>query len=163
MDKKTVDIIVFSRKTIAEFATDRAHIVISISEPASPGYPLIKAEIPDNPNCVGILYLDFCDMDAQRFPKVKELPETYKLFSEDDARSILKFVELTLPYVNLIAVNCPGGVSRSSAVAAAIAKIVGQSDEQFFNPKGPYTPNRFIYRTILNVAMDSRPIGDNNV
>jgi predicted protein tyrosine phosphatase len=156
MEKREIDILVFNQEDVEEFMTDRPHVVISIKEPG----PAKRAVFPENSYRIAELYLDFCDMDALRSPNVKNLPDVYKLFCEDDARSILKFLELMLPYINLIVVNCPGGISRSSAVAAAIAKILGQSDERFFNPKGPYTPNRFIYRTLLNVAMDSRPIGE---
>jgi len=159
---RPIDIEVFSQETIQNFVTDRPHIVISIREPDSPGYINKPVEIPSSPNCMGILYLDFCDMDAVKYPKTKDFPEIYKLFSKDDARSILKMVELTAPYINLIAVNCVAGISRSAGVAAALAKCLGQSDEKFFNPKGPYRPNMFVYRTLLNLAMDSRPIGDNN-
>lgn len=155
---RQIDIQVFSQETIQEFVTDRPHIVISIREPNSPGYINNPVEIPNSPNCMGRLNLDFCDMDAERFPKVKDLPDKYKLFSDDDAKSIIKFVDLTYKYINLIAVNCCAGISRSSGVAAAISKILGQSDERFFNPRGPYRPNMFIYRKILNIYMDSKPI-----
>ena len=71
-----------------------------------------------------------------------------------------EIVRLTKKYINLIIVNCEAGVSRSAGIAAALAKYLGQSDERFFNPRGPYCPNRYVYRTLLNVTMDSRPIGE---
>lgn len=153
-----IEIFVFSQKGIQEFVTDRPHIIISIREPNSPGYDVQKATIPESPNCIGILWLDFCDMDGERFPKTQTMPEEYKLFSDDDAKSILTFLKLTYKYINLIAVQCPGGISRSAAVAGALAKVLGQDDSKFFIR--PYVPNKFIYRKILNQYMDTGIIGD---
>jgi predicted protein tyrosine phosphatase len=159
---KKIDIYVFSMKTIQEFITDRPHIIISIREPSTPRYDNQWPEVPISLNLIGRLNLDFSDMDCRKSSPEHLKEVGYKLFTVEDAKSILKFLELTLPYINLIAVNCPGGISRSSAVAAAIAKILEQDDQIYFAPKGPYNPNRFIYRTILNTYMDSRPIGEKN-
>jgi predicted protein tyrosine phosphatase len=160
MEKHDITIKVFSQKAIELYVTDDPHIVISIREPNSQGFDVKPAELPDNPNRVGTLWLDFCDMDCRKSKPEHLIDVGYKLFTIDDAKSIIKFVELTYPYINKILVNCPGGISRSSAVAAAITKILGYSDEQFFDPRGAYRPNMYVYRTILNTYLDMRPIGE---
>jgi predicted protein tyrosine phosphatase len=147
MDKKITDIIVLNRKNIQEFATDRPYLLISIRDPKSE--PVV---IPENPNQVARLDLDFYDIDCKA--------DGVKSFCDEDAKAILKIVNLILPYVNLIVCQCEAGVSRSAGVAAALSKILTDDDSKFFAKKGPYCPNSFVYRTILNRYMDSRPIGE---
>ena len=153
---KEMTIKVFSRVNVEKFVTDLPHIVISIREPDSPGYVNERAKLPDNPNRIAELYLDFCDMDCRKTGPDKLQEIGYKLFSKDDAKAILSMVKITEPYINLIVVNCPGGISRSSGVAAALSILlkIPDGDNQYFNPKGPYTPNRFVYRTILDTAIE---------
>ena len=144
MDTKQTDIIVLSRLALADFVTDRPYLLISIKEPKSePVFVL------DNPNQVARLDLDFYDVNC----KVDGL----KTFCEEDAKAILQIVNLTLPYVNLIVCQCEAGICRSAGVAAALSMILKGDDAEFFKPRGPYRPNSFVYKTILNVYQDSRP------
>lgn len=151
---KEMKIKVFSQQNVEKFLTDAPHIVISIREPDSPGYKVERAKLPDNPNRIAELYLDFCDMDCRKTTPERLTEVGYKLFSKEDAKSILKFVKLTEPYINLIVVNCSAGISRSAGVGAALGVLLGIGDEEFFNPDGPYQPNRFVYRTILDTAIE---------
>lgn len=153
---KEMKIEVFSRKEIQKFTTDLPHVAISISEPESPGYPLIKAVFPDNPNRIAELYLDFCDQDGRKTSPERLAQVGYKLFSVEDAKAILGLLRVTLPYINLIIVNCPGGISRSSGVAAALSIILGlpDKDNKYFNPRGLYIPNRHVYRTLIDTAIE---------
>lgn len=48
-----------------------------------------------------------------------------------------------------IIVHCDAGYSRSPAVAAALAKALGMSDEVYFS-SGQYCPNRHVYRMMMN-------------
>jgi predicted protein tyrosine phosphatase len=138
--EKDLTIKVLSRQNIEKFITDLPHIVISVRDPESK-VPIL----PNNPNRFAILDLDFNDIDGKQIPG-------FKTFSEEDAASILKVVGLTFPYINLILVNCEAGISRSAGIGAALSKLCGLSDEEFFNPRGPYRPNRWVYRTILDQA-----------
>lgn len=139
---KETQIKVFSRQNVEKFITDLPHIVISIRDPGSE-----RVNLPDNPNCIAQLFLDFHDIDGE-----KDFTD-HKTFSGEDAASILKVVGLTFPYINLIVVNCEAGISRSAGIAAALSVLLGIGDEEFFNPRGPYQPNRWVYRTILNQAI----------
>lgn len=51
--------------------------------------------------------------------------------------------------VEQIIVHCDAGYSRSPAVAAALAKALGMSDEVYFS-SGQYCPNRHVYRMMMN-------------
>ena len=154
-----IGIYVFSRDTIKDFVTDLPHIFISIREPDTKGYINKPLEIPYNQNLVARLDLDFCDMDCRK-SKPEHLTDLgYKLFSVEDAKSIIKFINLTKNYIKLIIVQCPGGISRSYGVAAALSKLMYDEDQLFFD-KGH--PNMYVYRTILNVAQDMKPIGEEN-
>jgi len=149
-----IDILVFSRETIKEFVTDRPYLLISIRDPKSE-----LVETQDNPNQVARIDLEFSDWDLEKFPQLKDKPQL-KAFTKEDAQYIINILRLTEKYINLIVVNCEAGISRSAGVAAALAKCLGQSDEKFFNPRGPYCPNRYVYRTLLNEYKDGRPLGE---
>lgn len=143
MEKEMI-IKVFSRKEIEKFLTDMPHIVISARDPESK-----EVKLPDNPNRIAELHLEFDDCDG--FSLLPTL-ERFKPFSSEDAKSILKLVNLTYPYVNMILVNCEAGISRSAGIAAALSILLGRGDQIYFNIKGPYYPNKFVYKTLLTIA-----------
>jgi predicted protein tyrosine phosphatase len=144
--EKDLQIKVFSRQNVEKFLTDLPHIVISVRDPGSE-----RVNLPDNPNRIAELYLDFNDIDCNKF--IPDCTPDIKTFSGEDAASILKVVGLTYPYINLIVVNCEAGISRSAGIAGALSVLLGIGDEAYFTPKGPYSPNRFVYRTLLNQAI----------
>lgn len=147
---------IFSQVNIEKYEEDVPHIVISIREPNSPGYDVQRAKLPDNEKRIAELYLDFCDMDCRKNTPERLTYVGYKLFNKDDARAILGIVKLTTPYIEAILINCSAGISRSSGVGAALAVLLGQSDTRFFDPSGPYRPNRYVYRTLLDVAIEEK-------
>ena len=111
------------------------------------------------PHQVARLDLEFNDIDATNKPRLAEIGDI-KLFTIDDAQSILRLFEITKPCINLIIINCEAGISRSSAIAAALTRIMGNSDAEYFDLSGPYCPNRFVYKMMLNMAVQMRLIGD---
>ena len=118
------------------------HIVISICEPHNE-----FVEIPDNSDRIGYIQLKYTDDDRLTNNN------TGKLFTEQQAEEILKLVESVGDRAKLIICQCDGGVSRSSATAAALSKIINDDDSWVF--KSPqYVPNMLVYRTILNVWHD---------
>jgi predicted protein tyrosine phosphatase len=140
---KEMTIEVFSRQAVEKFITDLPHIVISIREPGS-----AQPKLPENSNRIAELYIECDDIDIDS-PMVKQ-------FAKDDAKAILGLLKVTLPYINTIVVHCEAGQSRSAGVGAALSIIlrVPDGDKKYFNPRGPYYPNRYIYRTMLNTALE---------
>jgi len=154
------------------------HAIISIGDPPPKGGAIgSRATFADNPNRVDTLWMRFYDLDMSFIDQYSILhtlkdstffnmetaedarifQEEYGhgLFTEEHAAQILDFLDAVKDEVNAIVCNCEAGVSRSSAVAAAILRITTGSDEKIFNDPR-YIPNRFIYRTILNVWEERR-------
>ncbi len=161
---------VLSRQSIEEFKSDENHIIISISDPNSE-----KVKIISKP--FDILSLQFHDVDKPLvardkcitckgtgyLPEYKNINDGHcyrcttmldiKLFTEFDAKLILEFVKLYEEKVDLIAINCEVGISRSAGVAGALSLIYNGSDQYYFDK---YMPNMFVYRKILNMYMGSK-------
>ncbi|MDE1941767.1 MAG: dual specificity protein phosphatase family protein [Betaproteobacteria bacterium] len=85
-----------------------------------------------------ILRLEFHDIDGPQEP--------YDLFSDDQAREIIRFVNAHAPSVRGILVHCKAGISRSAAVAKWIAESYGLP---FPVEYGRY--NKHVYATLKNV------------
>jgi len=138
---------VLSRKNIKCFKTDLKHIIISASDPYDE--PPI---IPNQENCLGTLRLKFHDWgetEKERIKKMESSPTAQKqvFFSEEDARKIVDFVANNIKNTDLIVCQCDAGISRSSAMAAALSKYITGSDEYFYKH---YLPNSLVYRLLLN-------------
>jgi hypothetical protein len=70
------------------------------------------------------------------------------IFNREQARQILDLVLKEKENIYHCIIQCDGGISRSSATAAAISKILYNDDMWIFdNPR--YVPNMHIYSTIL--------------
>jgi predicted protein tyrosine phosphatase len=94
------------------------------------------------PNPTGpreVLHLAFDD--SEPVAGVKFTREV-QLMSADQAREIWRFVDKHKSQVGAFVVHCKAGMSRSPAVAAALAVYL-KLDEQMILQK--YQPNRFVY------------------
>lgn len=111
-----------------------SYVVISISG------PMDRAKLPKSTRCKAILYLEFHDLDRIIDPE-------YPVFAVSHARKILKFFEKYRGEVNALLIHCDAGISRSPAVAAALTKIMGHDDSEYFKK---YIPNRRVYSLILS-------------
>lgn len=138
---------VLSRLQMENYSEKRKHAIISISGPET------KVNIPENNNCREILFLKFHDIDIQL--------NNMKLFTIEDAEKILKFVFKHKDYIDKLFVHCQAGISRSSAVAAALSKIIYNDDTKIFNSP-LYCPNMMVYNTILK-TYHIREYSDGNV
>ncbi len=125
---------------IKDLYVDEKHILISIKSPSS---RIVK--LPDLKSRIATLFLEFHDLDGERFPKTQNNPK-YVLFDNIHAEKILKFVDDNKNKVDLIICQCEAGISRSAGVAGALSKIFNNDDTFFFKR---YLPNRYVYRTIL--------------
>ena len=77
------------------------------------------------------------------------------LFDEKKADRIVSFVNSFKDKVEAFICQCYAGVSRSSAVAAAIAKEFEITDTDYFNHK-LYYPNRFVYKLVTEAFDKAR-------
>jgi predicted protein tyrosine phosphatase len=136
-----MDFFVYSRKAMAAVQPHEVpHIIISITS-----MPEDLALLRANDHCRGTLRLSFLDADERSEPRVGG-----ELFSLDQARQIWSFVERHRRDVQRIVVHCDAGISRSPAVAAALAHVLNGNNEEFFS--GKYMPNAFVYRLLLDTA-----------
>jgi len=130
---------VFNELEIQTFKTDKLHMVISIQDP---GYANVTLSKQKSRICSMGMHFHDLDKDA--------CDRGYTIFNKYDAERLLSFIEISKKHVELICVNCVVGISRSSAVAAALSLILNGpgADKYFFKA---YCPNMLVYRTILDV------------
>ena len=133
-----MNIKVLSEKQIENFKTDKTHIVISIRSPKTS-----QANLPKSDSRIGTLFLEFSDLDSNYIGLMGT-----KLFTQEDARAILLFVNSLKEMVDLVVCQCEAGISRSAGVAGALSRIFNGKDEYFFKN---YLPNHLVYSTILKV------------
>ena len=109
------------------------HIIISIRTPGDgPG------EFATSERTKGVLRLEFWDDDRHN---------EEGNFSPSIAKKIWDFVQLHAKNVDDIILHCDMGHSRSPAVAAALARGLGQDDTEFFKR---HRPNMRVYRVLIN-------------
>jgi len=130
--------LILSRARAEQYCPQVPHVAISVRDPNS-----YKARLPKNRERLAALYLSFDDLD---FRPDSVGDRKVVLFNTKQAKRILKFYEQWREQVSVFIINCEAGISRSAAIGAALCKISGQTDTDFFRN---YLPNRFIYRKIL--------------
>jgi predicted protein tyrosine phosphatase len=77
--------------------------------------------------------------------------EGYKTFTLEEGIKIADFVYKIKDTVNQLIVHCEAGVSRSSAVAAAIAHHFFEEGDNYFN-NSLYLPNKLVYKLTLKAC-----------
>ena len=109
--QEPIDILVMSAARAAAYEPSRHEVCISIGDPNSEPVPL-------SGKFAGVLRLAFSDI-ATPSPF-----ESHGLFATEHARAIIDFVDRWRD-VDRIVVHCLAGLSRSPAVALAIAELRG--------------------------------------
>lgn len=96
------------------------------------------------------LNINFSDINSISL-KMDDKPYV-KLMTDEDAVKIKNYIDSLNKRDNIdeLIIHCHAGVSRSSAVAAAILKVFNNDDSDIFNA-GIYAPNMFVYNKILKV------------
>jgi len=140
--------IVLSRDNIKNWKTDEKHIVISVYGPTDKDGPAI---LKDQDSRIDKLVLAFHDIDERTKDVVEKCPNSslskkLVFMSDQDAKDIVSFVRRYIDKVDLIVCQCDAGISRSSAIAAALSKCINGIDESYFID---YLPNMFIYTKIM--------------
>ena len=118
---------------------DEPTLIISISS-TNDKLPLIINEA-GNESIRHIVYLQFDDIDTA------ESVHGLKPMSNEDAERVVDALLQCVDEISQSIVHCDAGYSRSPAVAAALAKAIGESDEEFFGHD--YCVNNHVYTTLL--------------
>jgi predicted protein tyrosine phosphatase len=140
-----VELFVYSRSAIAAVRPhDAPHVIISITS-----HEEDHASLRTNAACRGVLRLSFVDAET---PSAHHPEET--LFSTAHAASIWEFVYRHRPQIERILAHCDAGVSRSAAVAAAIARVLNGDDAEFSS--GRYRPSARVYRMLIDAHEGAR-------
>ena len=135
-------LLVLGRSAAIDFTFDKPWACISIGTEPGDWPKLNQCQLVD------LLQVSFFDLD--RIPQTYTGTAEIVLFNEDHARQIWEFVDSVWDRVDLLLVHCLAGVSRSPAVAAAIAKVKYSNDSLYFHL---YVPNYLVYRTMIEYNM----------
>jgi len=131
------NIIVLSQDNAEQYSSDKPYAVISITNPTRE-YANLKIGL----GLTDVLRMKFWDINDAELAKQNNL----RYFTEQDADNILNFYDKVKDKVEILMIHCQLGLSRSAAVGAALTKITGGNERQFFVDK---RPNSLIYTTIL--------------
>jgi len=119
------------------------YVLISIRDPDKQAVRIRRSAM-----CLAVLELVF--HDAEPSPGfTPSMPVTY--MSEDDADAIWQFVCQHERDYRAILVHCEQGMSRSPAVAAALAERLGIDGARFWRE---YQPNRFVYDLVRDARIE---------
>lgn len=102
------------------------YAVISIQDSHCGGFGVSFAE---NEFCKGVLTLQVDDIERE--------VEGAVLFDDDHAEQIIEFILSHRTQADTLLVHCYAGQSRSRAVAAFAAELLGQNSDGFFTTGSP--------------------------
>ena len=130
-----MEFFVYSRAAIERIAPhDVPHLIVSITSSIDD-----VARLPENEHTLGVVRLVFLDVPAH-------LPAP---MTSDDAAEILDAFVRHRDRIERVIVHCDAGVSRSPAVAIALARIAGQDDRELL---ARYRPNPHVLETMAREA-----------
>ena len=133
---------VLSRSRAKLFQPEETWAGIQISHP--------QDSFPEISKVKNLAMLQTAFHDADHIDLLEGVTE---LFNEEQAIEIWRFVDDWWDKVEHFLVHCEAGLSRSPAVAAAIAKDKLGEDAEFF---ARFRPNMHVYRTMLFVRENSK-------
>ena len=124
------------------------YIIVSIYTPGRP-----KPAIPRRVGLKSVFYTSF--HDAEPGDDDFRIPDDIVLMTRDQARAIWKFVKRYQSQVGSIVCHCEQGISRSPAVAIALAEAFGSDTKEI---KAHAHPNQHVYRLMCQ-AIKASPNG----
>lgn len=129
---------VFDRRSVeAGFVIRRPYVLISIRDPDKPAVRYRKP-----PALRGALELAFHDAEPVRGIR---LPAGVRLMQQEDAAQIWRFVCQHRAQVGAIVCHCEQGMSRSPAIAWALAEVFEGDAEAIVASS---QPNRYVYELL---------------
>lgn len=134
-----MEILVTDRESIeAGIAVRTRYVVISIHSSRSK-----KPKVRRQAGLKDVLFVRFDDAEPST---LMELPQSIKLMTAAHAKAIWSFVSQHEKAIGTIVVHCEQGMSRSPAVAAAIARRLGMDETRFWNE---HQPNQYVYEMMV--------------
>ena len=141
-------VMVTDRRTIESgMAVRTPYIVVSIRDPGTP-----KPRIPRTSGLKEVLHVAFHDAEPV---KSFRTPSKIVFMKPAHARAIWKFVGRHKDAVGSIVCHCEQGMSRSPAVALALAEALGSSAKHI---RTNYQPNQYVY-DLMRAATPLVPVG----
>ena len=141
--------IVTDRRSIeAGIVVRTPYIIVSIYSPGRP-----KPAIPRRVGLKAVFYTSF--HDAEPGSKLR-LPEKVVVMTREQAREIWTFVKRHQNQIGSIVCHCEQGISRSPAVAIALAEAFGSDTRKI---KAHTHPNQHVYRLMCRAIKASRGRG----
>ena len=138
--------IVTDRRSIeAGIVVRTPYIIVSIYTPDRP-----RPEIPRRCGLKGVLFTSFHDAEPDGG---LALPADIVLMTREQAREIWKFVKRHQNQIGSIVCHCEQGISRSPAVAIALAEAFGSDTRKI---KAHTHPNQHVYRLMCQAIKASR-------
>jgi len=132
--------VVHDRRSIEHGIVVRtAYILISIRDPDKPP---VRPRRP--PGLLDVLFLAF--HDAEPIDGLR-LPAKVRLMQRQDAEQIWQFVQQYQDRIGTIVCHCEQGMSRSPAVALALAEAMGGDANSILAES---QPNRYVYDLLLD-------------
>lgn len=117
------------------------YILISIRDPDKRPVRIRHCSL-----CKGFLELVFHDAE----PVEGFVPTDPIIYMTDtDARTIWRFLYKYEGDYEVIVVHCEQGMSRSPAIAAALATVLTPADQQYLQTS---QPNRYVYECMLSAS-----------
>jgi predicted protein tyrosine phosphatase len=110
------------------------YIVVSIRDPGTP-----KPRIPRTSGLKAVLHLAFHDAEPAKGFKT---PSKIVFMRPAQAKAIWRFVKRHKDAVGSVVCHCEQGMSRSPAVALALAEALGSSAKKI---RANYQPNQYVY------------------
>lgn len=104
--------------------------------------------------CRHTISLKFHDLSEEQYKRIKKVdPKTkVKLFSKDNAQSILNFIDdVKQTDIENLVVHCAAGISRSGAVGLFLCRYL-QLNEEKFREKNKICPNFYIVNKLNEVS-----------
>jgi len=144
--KTRFELIVTDRASIERgILVRRPHIVISVRDPGTK-----RARIPKAAGLLDVLYLAFHDAE----PTASFVLSSYiHLMTRSQAQRIWQFVDQHRHGVSAIVVHCEQGMSRSPAIAAALAETLGESIDDIL----AFTqPNQYVFDLVRDVGKSQK-------
>ena len=103
-----------------------------------------------NDNCVAHVVLKFDDIEQPTDGMV--------MMSDEHAMAIALLLETHKHNFNTVVVSCEAGISRSSAIAAAMGLFFNGTRGEFVNTySSPYIPNRHVFNKMIGAIRETFP------